>query len=279
MTVSRIVSISRPRFWIYELGTYALGVCAGFSFGGEQSIVLILIYGFFFLIPANILIYGINDIFDYETDKLNPKKVEYEDLLDPSLHSKVFAYIFWTNVGFVALSLFIPWKAFLALLLFYVFAVGYSMPPIRAKARAFFDSFFSAGHYVVTGVFGYYIAGGTGSVLLPVLAGMCWAIAMHAYSAVPDIDADTQSGIRTIAISLGKKHTIALCALLYVCAGAILIPYFSWAIVILTVPYIILMYRSYNADEKTLFRLYTYFPKLNALVGMILFFLVLLRSI
>ena len=36
----------------------------------------------YFLIPANILIYGINDIFDYDTDKLNPKKGTYEAFID-----------------------------------------------------------------------------------------------------------------------------------------------------------------------------------------------------
>ena len=279
MTLSQILRISRPRFWIYELGTYALGMLAGLTVGGAWSWVYGVLYGLFFLIPANILIYGINDVFDYETDKRNPKKVEYEDLLHPSLHKKVFAYIFWSNIGFVILGLFVPWKAFIALIFFYFFATFYSAPPIRAKARPFLDSFFSAGHYVVTGVFGYYLSGAQGGVILPVCAGMCWAIAMHAYSAVPDIDADKQSGIQTIAISLGKKTTILVCAFLYVCAGVLLVPYFSWLPLLLTVPYVILMYKSYVSDEQKLFRLYTYFPKLNALVGMILFFLVLWRGI
>jgi 4-hydroxybenzoate polyprenyltransferase len=34
-------------------------------------VVLLMIY---FTYPANLLVYGVNDIFDYETDKLNAKK-------------------------------------------------------------------------------------------------------------------------------------------------------------------------------------------------------------
>lgn len=34
----------------------------------------IAIFALYFVIAANIWIYGINDIYDYETDKLNPKK-------------------------------------------------------------------------------------------------------------------------------------------------------------------------------------------------------------
>jgi 4-hydroxybenzoate polyprenyltransferase len=42
----------------------------------RDNIIQVLLFGLYFLIPANIRIYGINDIYDYETDKLNPKKVE-----------------------------------------------------------------------------------------------------------------------------------------------------------------------------------------------------------
>jgi 4-hydroxybenzoate polyprenyltransferase len=174
MKFLRTIRLSRPRFWIYELGTYALGVCAGLSVGGNTSFVYIAIYGFFFLFPANLLIYGINDVFDYETDKLNPKKTGYEDLLEPSLHGVVYRNIFLSSVAFIVVGFFIPIYAFIALLFFYFFAFFYSAPPIRAKARPFFDSFFSAGHYVVTGVFGYYLTGASGSVALGVFAGMCW---------------------------------------------------------------------------------------------------------
>ena len=53
--------------------------------------------------PANLLIYGINDVFDYETDTLNAKKEEYETLLHPREHFRIF----WWSV--VLHALFIPW--------------------------------------------------------------------------------------------------------------------------------------------------------------------------
>jgi len=275
MKFPRIIRLSRPRFWIYEFGTYALGVCIGVQAGGQWYGVMVGLFALFFLFPANILIYGINDVFDYETDKLNPKKTGYEDLLVPELHKKVYAVVFASNIVFVVLALFIPWKATLALFFFYFFAYFYSAPPIRAKARAFFDSFFSAGHYVVTGVFGYFLTEASGNVTLAVCAGLCWAMAMHAYSAVPDIEADKASGISTIAIVLGKHPTIILCGFLYVLAGLAVFPYIAYWGLVLAIPYVILMYMSYYASEQRLFQLYTYFPKLNSLIGMILFFMAL----
>ncbi len=80
MRLARVLRISRPRFWIYELGPYMIGVLGAILITNQSRGVLdfwtILLFGFYFLIPANIWIYGINDIYDYETDKLNPKKLE-----------------------------------------------------------------------------------------------------------------------------------------------------------------------------------------------------------
>ena len=76
MKLKRILKISRPRFWIYELGPYIVGVVAAAQ--SDHFVWLfpaVIIFFIFFAYPANIYIYGINDIYDYETDKLNPKKV------------------------------------------------------------------------------------------------------------------------------------------------------------------------------------------------------------
>ena len=204
MTLKKVLSISRPRFWLYEGATFALiGVLASATGTAFYTKPTILDLEFYFLIPANILIYGVNDMCDYETDKLNPKKQSYETLVTPVMHPALWRWIAFTTIPFLFLTIRKP-----ALISFGVFifcAVFYSLPPIRAKARPFLDALFSAGHYVATGVFGYYIGGGDGIPYVGILAGMLWATAMHAYSAVPDIDADTKAGIPTIATFLGKK--------------------------------------------------------------------------
>jgi lycopene elongase/hydratase (dihydrobisanhydrobacterioruberin-forming) len=52
-----------------------------------------------------------------------------------------------------------------------------------------------------------------------VIAGMARAMAMHAFSAVPDIQADGDAHLETIATKLGAIPTIALCFCLYAIAG------------------------------------------------------------
>ncbi len=270
MKFREVLRISRPRFWLYEAATFGLvGTVAalqGFSFFADWRYWVFALY---FLIPANILIYGINDIFDYETDKLNPKKGDdaYEALVPPERQRSLWIWILATNIPFF---FFVPLYTplMLSFFAFIFFASFYSAAPIRAKAKPLIDSLFSAGHYVATGVFGYYLAGGTDFPLVGVIAGMCWAVAMHAYSAVPDIKADFQAGLHTIAIMIGAKRTIYLCWFLYLLAAYLVRDIIPVASIIGAVTFSYFMYRSTKATtDGALFKLYTYFPLINTLIG------------
>jgi len=286
MKLARLLNISRPRFWIYELGPYIVGIAAALQ--SEYSIwysIPVLVFFLFFTYPANIYIYGINDTYDYETDRLNPKKVSYESLVMPDEQSGLLKHI-----GLVCLPFFIyacvtlsP-STLAALLAFFFFAGFYSAKPIRAKARPFLDSIFSAGHYIATAVFSYMLASDITNIahsydalLFCTIAGMCWAISMHAYSAVPDIRADSEAGLATIATVLQKKKTIILCAVLYALSGILSYPYLGFAGAILALLYVGFMILSLRTTEAELFKLYVYFPLINTLSGMIVFFTVLLR--
>lgn len=282
MNIKEVLKVSRPRFWAYEGATFALiGAIAGAitHLGSNVSPLAFLsnwqfwLFTFYFFIPANILIYGINDIFDYDTDKLNPKKGTYEALVTPDKQKGLWYWIIATTVPFL---FFVPLQTplLLSFIAFLFFATFYSAKPIRAKARPIIDSLFSAGHYVATGVFGYYLAANSGGFSLThfptlgVIAGVSWCVAMHAFSAVPDIQADTEAKLKTIAIIIGGKRTIILCAALYSIAGFIALSFVPIAAIIGLAVLLTMMYRSYYSEnEKTLFRLYTYFPLINAGIG------------
>jgi len=279
MNFSRILSISRPHFWLYEFGTFVIGVLIGFLTIGINFSPELIVFGLYFLIPANILIYGINDVHDYETDMKNPKKIEYEDVLMPEHHKSVQLWILATNIPFIVYGIFISPQAFIALLLFVFFAYFYSSPPIRAKARPGFDSLFSGSHYVMTGVFGYLLVVNDWSLVNWILVGsaLLWTFAMHAYSAVPDIQADREAGVPTVATLLEKKKTLLLCLVLYVLAfvgGAL---YSSWLFMILGIPYVFLVLKSLKTTDAQLFKLYKYFPYLNAFVGAVVTIYILYR--
>lgn len=285
MKSARLLKISRPRFWIYELGPYIVGIVAAFQ--SEHLIwysISIPVFFLFFTYPANIYIYGINDAYDYETDRLNPKKVSYESLVMPDEQGKLLRHIALVTLPFLVYAFFIlSHSALIALLAFFFFAGFYSAKPIRAKAKPFLDSIFSAGHYVATAVFSYILTSdivGTTykfeTLAICVISGMCWAISMHAYSAVPDIKADKDAGLMTIATVLKKKGTIILCAILYAVAGILSFPYLGIISIVLSLVYVCFMILSLKTTEEELFRIYAYFPIINTVSGMIVFFTILL---
>lgn len=281
MNLKRLMVISRPRFWMYEIGPYIIGIAAATQ--SDYNIWLtapVIVFFLFFLYPANIYIYGINDAFDYETDRLNPKKVAYESLVMPEERETLFLHILFVITPFllyvIAHTNLITTFAFIA---FLFFAGFYSATPIRAKARPVLDSIFSAGHYVATGVFSYLfvceLLGNTASLAsvgLSILAGMFWATAMHAYSAVPDIQADMDAGLQTIATVLKKRKTLLLCAFLYLGAGMLAIPLLGPLSLVLAFVYTNMMFASLHTKPTSLFRLYTLFPWINTIAGMLIFF-------
>ena len=273
MTLQRIISISRPRFWVYEFGTFAFGALAAFTNFSNILTLEVVIFAFYFLIPANILIYGINDIFDYETDKLNPKKVEYEELLEPKDQKKVWKWIIYTNIPFFIYALFLPTPAMISFFAFLFFASFYSAKPIRAKARPFLDAIFSASHYVATGVFAFYLLGGESFPTLGVIAGIFWAIAMHAYSAVPDIKADEDAKLQTIATVLREKGTLILCLVLYGFSAYLGSTILGIGVLLYGLIYITLMIvslKKVGPGGSGLFKIYTYFPYINLIAGAVM---------
>ena len=267
-----LIKISRPRFWVYITGPFLIGVVAAVPI---QSWPLIILLGVYFTFPANLLIYGINDIFDYETDKHNPKKISYETLVKPKEQKKLWRWIAITNVPFLLLLPLLGNNGRWAIAGFLFFGVFYSMPPIRAKVRPLLDSIFNV-LYIFPGIVGYAVVSKTLPSLYLCLAAAFWCMAMHAYSAVPDIEADRKAKIDTIATKLGKTGTLLFCLACYGLAAGLTVSVlgqFSIAAAILYGFMIIVTLRAKNAHS--VMKLYSLFPYINMGVGMALFLWVL----
>ena len=62
--------ISRPVLWINTIGTGVVGIWLTGAYLDVRAVPVIL----WLTLPFNLLIYGVNDIFDQETDAANPRK-------------------------------------------------------------------------------------------------------------------------------------------------------------------------------------------------------------
>ncbi len=266
-----ILQVSRPRFWIYLLGPFLLGSTAALLSTSADFSPLVLALGVYFTWPANLFIYGVNDVYDFDTDKLNNKKAGYETTVQVSEHQELKRLILRANIVFLPLVIFMNWQTMVALVVFVVLGYAYSAPPVRAKARPGFDSLTNI-LYVMPGLVGYFAGGGQHLSWLLVLAAALWSMAMHAYSAVPDIAADSQAGLRTIATTLGGYGTLFVCLLAYATAGVIAgltLGLVGW---IGLVVYVTLMLISFIALSRgQLMTIYKQFPLVNTAMGAALF--------
>ena len=275
ISVRRLLKISRPRFWLYVFGPYVLGCAAAIGTHIDRIDWMTVVYAVFFTFPANLLIYGVNDIFDYETDKDNPKKQGYEALVMPTEHVPLRNAIMVVTIPFLCLMLQVPLSAWVAIMGFLGFSIFYSAEPIRAKARPFIDSIFNI-LYIFPALFGFFLMGGTHVSWMYVLAGCLWCMAMHAYSAVPDIAVDRAQDIATIATRLGASRTLMLCGAFYAFAG-VLASVAGLGVIasVLAMVYVILIGISLRTSPHALHAVYRYFPFINAVAGFTLFVAIL----
>ena len=73
--ILRLLYISRPVLWINTVGPATIGMwLAGDLFAWGALPVLLWL-----TLPFNLLIYGVNDVFDQETDAKNPAKAAWKE--------------------------------------------------------------------------------------------------------------------------------------------------------------------------------------------------------
>ncbi len=98
---------------------------------------------------------------------------------------------------------------------------------------------------------------------------------MHAFSAVPDISADRKAHLATIATWLGAAGTLWFCLTCYVLAAALSYSDLGWFSIVGGAVYSGIMLAALSAPARSnVFKIYVWFPLVNVLMGMALFFYV-----
>jgi 4-hydroxybenzoate polyprenyltransferase len=253
-TVWALIQSSRPISWINTAFPFA----ATYVFFTDKIDLTLIIGTLFFLIPYNLLMYGINDVFDYESDLRNPRKGGIEGaLLDKSLHKLTIWVSALSCVPFVAYLVWVGnvWASLaLAFALFTVLA--YSVKGLRFKEKPFLDSLTSATHFVNPMIFAALLVGE--NLAQPVLwqaliAFTFWGMASHAFGAVQDVRADREGGIASIATVIGARATTRFAFLLYLAAGLLMasagMPAASAAIA--AVPYLAILLPFLSITDET----------------------------
>ena len=207
---------SRPLSWVNTAYPFATGYLV---MGGTIDAQLI-IGTLFFLIPYNLLMYGINDVCDYESDMRNPRKGGVEGAVTPRKYHRL---IVWSAIPsclpfVVALVLLGNWQSVLVLAAVLFFVVAYSAKGLRFKEVPLLDSVTSSLHFVGPLLYAYSLVGTTQAGWLAAAAFFCWGMASQAFGAVQDIIPDREANIRSIATVFGARATVWLAITLYAVA-------------------------------------------------------------
>ncbi len=210
----RIVHISRPVLWINTLGTGVVGMWLAGELWNWDALGLLL----WLTLPFNLLIYGVNDVFDQDTDELNPRKGTFEGArIRSSEVWLIWTAVVATNLPFLLYFIAtLPPAALVWITIYAVVFIFYSVPPLRFKARPFFDSLSNAA-YALPLVF-LPIALDALPVWPAVIGLMAWSSAKHTFDAVQDIAEDSGAGITTTAVRLGARGVILWCGVWWVLA-------------------------------------------------------------
>ncbi|MDG5777511.1 prenyltransferase [Haloarculaceae archaeon H-GB11] len=263
--IRRLLKRSRPRFWLYLAGPVIVGVAYGAASVGDLFAPTAVALFAYFLLPANVFLYGINDVFDAEIDRENPKKDEHEVRYEGS-RLAVVAVGVSALLGALLLAV-LPAVAVPYMAAFLVLGAAYSAPPVRFKTRPFLDSL-SNGLYVLPGAAAYAALAGTHPPTLALVGGWLWTMAMHTFSAIPDIEPDRRAGIRTTATVLGESKTLAYCAGCWLlAAGAFGVLDWRASLLLLVYPALVVAIRTADVAVE---RAYWWYPAVNAVVGIVL---------
>ena len=241
--LNELLRASRPFSWINTtLPFLAVGLWV------HHRITPALVIGaVFFLFPYNLLLYGANDLYDFESDRRNPRKGGLiEGGVVPPRHGRRL----WFAIGLSTIPLlgaiaFINPPGAIALLLTSIVALAYSVPPLRFKEIPGIDALTAASAFVLPASCGAVIAGATagGFPWLYLWAFLAWGLASQALGAIQDIRYDRTAHIHSISTALGPRATAVLATSGYLAsvvlvaspegpsriAAAALVPYFLLA--------------------------------------------------
>jgi len=190
--------------WINTIGTTVMAIWLTGDLWRWDAIWLLL----WVTLPFNLLIYGINDIFDQETDNINIRKGGFGGA---KIAPREVPWIAWgvalLNAPFlVFFALNYSLSANIWIWAYSLTFLFYSAPPARFKGRPFLDSISNADYAFPLAIVP--LALGEEPIWLAVFALMAWSLAKHTYDAIQDIEEDSFVGIKTTAVYLGVKKSL-----------------------------------------------------------------------
>gem|GEM_PF-2930419 len=212
----RLITISRPIFCLTISSIYF----GGWLISNTGWSTYNWLYLFFCLFPMGIIVFGVNDISDIDSDSLNVRKGDVEGaVLKRSETDFVKASVWIAATTFLVFSLIARrWPAAAAVVGVIVFAVTYSLKPIRLKSVPMADSISNGLWVLFVFLLGYYANDQSFASSPPwnlMLLVVLTVAAIHSLTTLFDLDVDLRAGDKTIGTTLGLRRTITFALVLF----------------------------------------------------------------
>lgn len=250
-SLKKIFWVSRPVSWLNTAFPFAVGYLAANQL---EVNAFLIIATFYFLWPYNLLMYGINDVFDYESDIRNPRKGGIEGMKEEkALHPLIIKSVLILNIPLLA-YLFLNGNflanVILSILIFDV--VAYSIKGLRFKEKPFLDSISSSLHFVGPLIYGLSLTQDPIFPMSLILAFFLWGMASHAFGAIQDIIPDREAKLSSIATVLGAQKTIYFVATLYLSVFILLVLNGGYAsvVAIASLSYLVNISKYFKINDK-----------------------------
>jgi 4-hydroxybenzoate polyprenyltransferase len=203
-TALLLLRVSRPIMWpilplVYLLGLHAAQ--ADLTATAVAQLVLLTL-------PMNLVAYGLNDIYDYDSDRrCMRRRTVWAPVVSeadrPVVWRAVLAMIPLVVVGACLTGNSDNIVATVCLVLL---AWAYSVPPVRLKERPPLDSLSNGlGYFYLPFVMGWSLGAQPSAMPLKFYLLALGACGVHALGTAADYEADRAAGHRTLAVSYGRR--------------------------------------------------------------------------
>jgi 4-hydroxybenzoate polyprenyltransferase len=201
--ISLLFKVSRPLLWLLGPFIFLVGLVYSKGMFSVPALFQLTLLTF----PLCLITFGINDIYDYYSDKLNPRKNTYEGfVLKPRDHPFVFKIALLMSTLLIFSSLLTKNIGnLLSMVLLLLTSYFYSAKPVRLKEKPPFDSLSNGLMILLTFFLGY----GLGKPLLPIepkiiILTLCVS-GVHAYTTIMDYSTDKKTDTKTFSVVFGKR--------------------------------------------------------------------------
>ena len=204
MKILRLIQITRPYGWIVFIGMFLVGMKLA-----DASLTLFsIIYMILMTIPLGLVLFGINDVYDYRSDRINPRKKQ--SIMGAVLKINELKFVRKSVFVSAVIMLFIAalsfkiWN-FISVLLLILISYAYSAPPLRLKEIPVLESVSNAIIIYLIVMLGFTLNALPWEITCKAYYLLIFVVAYHIFSTVMDADADAKAGHKTFAVRFGRR--------------------------------------------------------------------------